>query len=90
MKIKTLFNIKGKVQGVGYRYFAYRIAKEFGITGYAKNIWDGSVEVVAEGDKDKIELLNKHLKQGPSMSRVTECIRKDYPFKSEFDTFIVY
>lgn len=88
--IRAEFIIKGKVQGVGFRYFVYRVAKELGITGYAKNLWDGSVEVIAEGQEDKIDLLHQYLKQGPSMARVSECNRKNYEYKDEFDSFYVY
>ena len=42
-------NVSGRVQGVGYRYFVTDRAREIGVTGYAKNLADGSVEVVAEG-----------------------------------------
>ncbi len=42
-------NVSGRVQGVGYRYFVTDRAREIGVTGYAKNLADGSVEIVAEG-----------------------------------------
>ncbi len=89
-KIRAEFKIIGKVQGVGFRYFVYRTAKELGLSGYAKNLWDGSVEVVAEGPKRKIDILHSYLIQGPSMARVTDCFRKDYDFKDEFDSFTIY
>lgn len=62
--------VKGIVQGVGYRYFAQRSATVLSLCGYAKNLPDGDVEVVAEGSREKLELLLGDLKNGPSMSSV--------------------
>jgi acylphosphatase len=62
--------IEGIVQGVGFRFFTQDKAQEYGITGYVKNLYDGSVEAYAEGEKDILEKFIKDLKQGPRMSRV--------------------
>ena len=43
--------VKGRVQGVGFRYHVTQHAREKDITGYVRNLWDGSVEVVAEGER---------------------------------------
>ncbi|MFQ6008548.1 MAG: acylphosphatase, partial [Candidatus Zixiibacteriota bacterium] len=56
--------IQGVVQGVGYRYYCLRKAREFGLKGWVKNNPDGSVSVVAEGDRSLIEDLIKELKVG--------------------------
>ncbi|MBP1929765.1 acylphosphatase [Methanolinea mesophila] len=47
-------NVSGRVQGVGYRYFVTDRACEIGVKGYAKNLADGSVEVVAEGTESRL------------------------------------
>ncbi|AWR86515.1 acylphosphatase [Meiothermus taiwanensis] len=57
--------VSGRVQGVGYRYFTRKKALELGLSGYAENLSDGRVEVVAEGEKTDLELLIHHLRQGP-------------------------
>lgn len=62
--------VKGLVQGVGYRYFCYTKALEYDIKGYAKNLIDGSVEVLAEGNKNLVNDFIKELKTGPSNSFV--------------------
>ena len=62
--------VKGIVQGVGYRYFAQRSAMALALGGYAKNLPDGDVEVVAEGSREKLESFMDDLKRGPSMSAV--------------------
>lgn len=64
------FTISGHVQGVGFRFFVYRRATELNLTGYAKNLYNGNVEVIAEGDETNLEQLHKFLKQGPSRSYV--------------------
>lgn len=64
--------VKGIVQGVGFRYFTvYQAQRIGGITGYVRNLRDGSVEVVAEGDSEKLQQLLEQLKKGPTGSRVT-------------------
>lgn len=62
--------VSGFVQGVGYRYFCKRNAEHLGIKGYAKNMTDGSVEVVGEGGKSHLLLFLDALKSGPSLSDV--------------------
>ncbi len=58
--------ISGRVQAVGYRLFARRYALDLGLVGYAENLGDGRVEVVAEGFRDGLEQLLIHLRQGPA------------------------
>jgi acylphosphatase len=64
--------IRGLVQGVGYRYFCYRTAVGLGLTGRARNMPDGSVQVDAEGGRGELEILIKELKVGPMHAAVTE------------------
>lgn len=62
--------VYGVVQGVGYRYFVYRIATSLGLAGYVKNLPDGSVEVVAQGDGSLVKALIDELKVGPRHAHV--------------------
>lgn len=62
--------IAGRVQGVGYRYFAQRAASALGLRGYARNLDDGRVEVYALGPVDALSDLAARLRQGPSFSDV--------------------
>ncbi len=65
--------VKGIVQGVGYRYFTvYQAQRIGGITGYVRNLRDGNVEVVAEGEREKLEQLLAQLRKGPTGARVTD------------------
>lgn len=62
--------ITGQVQGVGFRWFVQRIACSSGLTGYVRNMHDGSVEVVAEGEEAALQRLLDTLRQGSSAARV--------------------
>ena len=64
--------VSGQVQGVGYRAFARKHALELGLAGYAENLSDGRVEVVAEGPEEALEHLLHFLRQGPRLSKVEE------------------
>jgi acylphosphatase len=63
--------VQGRVQGVGYRYFARRQAEALGIAGYARNRPDGSVEVVAEGTEEALGDFEGRLRAGPDFATVT-------------------
>ena len=62
--------ISGRVQGVGYRFFAERVANELGLRGYVKNLWDGNVEAYAIGEEAQLEEFRRQLAEGPRMGRV--------------------
>ena len=70
MRIARRFIVSGRVQGVGFRYFAQDAARREGLHGYVTNQADGSVEVKAEGDADALERFERALRRGPSRSRV--------------------
>jgi acylphosphatase len=69
------FLVQGRVQGVGYRYFVQREAGARGVTGFVRNLPDGSVEVVAEGEEPVIADLEAQLRRGPSFARVSSVER---------------
>jgi acylphosphatase len=60
----------GRVQGVAYRFFAEKYADRMGITGWARNLPDGRVEVLAEGSGGNIEVFLELLREGPRLARV--------------------
>jgi acylphosphatase len=62
--------VQGRVQGVGYRYFVLRQADALGVSGYARNRADGSVEVVAEGSEAAMGDFEARLREGPSFAEV--------------------
>lgn len=66
--------VRGRVQGVGFRWFVRRCALENRVRGWCANLPDGRVEVLAEGDGEGIDTLIAALRRGPPASRVEEVI----------------
>jgi acylphosphatase len=64
--------VSGVVQGVGFRYFTAKEANKLDVYGHAKNLIDGSVEVLIFGEKSKLKILLKWLEKGPKMSSVDD------------------
>jgi len=64
------FVVRGRVQGVGFRWFVEREAHTLGIAGWVRNNADGSVEVLAMGTRDQLAGLHSRLQQGPRAARV--------------------
>ena len=69
--------VKGKVQGVGFRYSAIREAERLKINGWVNNAANGDVEVWAEGPQEKLELFLRWLRRGPQFSRVDSVEKED-------------
>lgn len=65
------FIVRGRVQGVGYRYFALQTARDLHVGGFARNLPDGSVEVLAEGAESALLAFEARLREGPSFARVS-------------------
>jgi acylphosphatase len=66
------FTVKGRVQGVGFRYWTQNLASELQLSGWVKNQYDGSVEGEAQGAQDKVQRFAELLHQGPGFSRVED------------------
>src|SRR5690349_3796690 len=66
------FVVRGRVQGVGFRWFVEREAHILGIAGWVRNKSDGSVEVLAMGSRDQLIGLRSRLREGPRAARVDE------------------
>lgn len=73
------FLISGEVQGVFFRASTRDVATSLGLNGYARNLPDGRVEVVAEGDVAAMQQLREWLQHGPELARVDEIIESDSP-----------
>ena len=63
--------VRGRVQGVGFRWFVRERARELGVHGWVRNLDDGSVEVEAEGDEASLDRLRRVLLEGPPGARVS-------------------
>jgi acylphosphatase len=66
------FVVRGRVQGVGFRWFVEREAYLLGVSGWVRNNADGSVEVLAQGTRDQLLGLRSRLRQGPRAARVDD------------------
>ena len=64
--------VRGRVQGVGFRWFVDHEARQLGLSGWVRNNLDGSVEVLAMGSDQQLEALRKKLEAGPRAARVDE------------------
>ena len=71
------FVVSGKVQGVFFRASTARMAEQFGLRGYARNLPDGRVEVLALGDPASLVMLAGWLRQGPTLARVIDVIEQE-------------
>jgi acylphosphatase len=79
--------VHGRVQGVGYRAFAARSAQQIGLTGWVRNRFNGSVETVAEGDRNLLDRYLGELKRGPGPSNVSKIVEEWTPATLEFKNF---
>lgn len=77
-----IIKISGSVQGVGFRFFANRQAEKFGVSGMARNLDDGSVEIEAEGEEAVLEKFIEKLKKGPLFSKVTNVVVEEGELKN--------
>jgi len=68
--VRARIVVRGIVQGVGFRYFVRNTATSLGLEGEVRNRGDGTVEVVAEGERGPVEILIKQLKVGPRYANV--------------------
>lgn len=87
--IARKYVVSGRVQGVGFRFFAERVANELGLRGYVKNLWDGKVEAYAIGDEAHHEEFKKRLAEGPRMSRVDSVMESDATMERTYRTFVI-
>ncbi len=79
--------IAGLVQGVGFRHAAMKQAKSLGLTGWVRNLRDGRVEGLFEGDRDSLTRMLQWCERGPALSRV-ETVKSDWqPGTGEFQGF---
>ena len=73
------FLVSGKVQGVFFRASTARVAEELGLRGYARNLPDGRVEVLAVGSSTSLQSLASWLRQGPPRATVMEVVAEERP-----------
>jgi acylphosphatase len=89
MKARARIFVSGRVQGVFFRDHTQKWASSLTLTGWVRNIRDGRVEALAEGDKEKIDELISKLNKGPPLSQVENVDVNWEEFKGEFKDFQV-
>jgi acylphosphatase len=89
MNIRTHVLVSGKVQGVFFRSSTKDKAEELGISGWVRNLPDGRVEAVFEGEKEDVDKMVEWCRKGPEYAKVTgvEIIMEEY--KGEFNAFLL-
>ena len=88
-KRRVRVRIRGMVQGVCFRAFARDAAIKEGVTGWVRNLWDGSVEALFEGDADKVERMIVWCHQGSPYGFVDQVDVKEEVYEGAFDRFEV-
>jgi acylphosphatase len=72
MRVRRRFVITGRVQGVGFRWYAHDAAAREGVDGWVRNLPDGRVEAEIEGELDSVDRVEAALRRGPAASRVED------------------
>lgn len=78
-EIAKRFVVRGRVQGVGFRFFVEKHAQRLGLRGYAKNLSDGTVEVLAAGSPEQVQELAGYLQEGPRLAYVAGVHQEEAP-----------
>ncbi len=89
MAVQFEIKITGRVQGVGFRYFVQKKAEESNINGWVKNMPDGSVVVMAQGDETDMNAFIDYLRIGPTMAKVHHVSKNKMPELEQFSSFQV-
>jgi acylphosphatase len=87
MKVRAHLLVSGRVQGVFFRQSTKVEARSLGINGWVRNLMDGRVEVVFEGEEHDVKMLVNYCRQGPPAAKVTNIDVTYGPYKGEFSDF---
>jgi acylphosphatase len=79
MRVSRRYLVDGRVQGVGFRYFTEAAASREGVSGWVKNLPDGRVEILAEGEAEAVERFERKVRHGPPGARVKDVEVEDMP-----------
>ena len=81
------FLVRGRVQGVGFRWFVEREARLLGVAGWVRNNSDGAVEVLAQGSREQLSALYDRLQKGPRAARVDQVEASEAKLTENLTTF---
>jgi acylphosphatase len=88
-KTRVKLLVKGVVQGVNFRYYTRREALRANVTGWVRNLPEGSVAAVFEGEEEDVENLVRWCRQGPDSAQVTELVVQPEEYRGEFQSFSI-
>jgi acylphosphatase len=88
-RVRAHLYISGRVQGVFFRYETRRVAKDLGISGWVRNLPDGRVEAIAEGEEGAVEEFIQFCRRGPPAARVTKVEVEYEDPKGEYRDFAI-
>jgi acylphosphatase len=89
MRVARRFLIGGRVQGVGFRWFVRDAAAREGVTGWVRNLPDGRVEALVEGEAESVTRVERSLRAGPRSSRVESVFVSTEDPTGEYDEFSI-
>lgn len=89
MKKAARFVVQGTVQGIFFRQFVKEHADDLKLSGFVRNLEDGTVEVVAEGEDDNLKRLLGFLKTGPAHAQIRNVVVEEKKWSGDFDEFKV-
>ena len=87
--IRAHITVEGRVQGVGFRAYTNRMANQLGLKGWVRNLRDGKVEIITEGDPELIERLIQWCHRGPTSAYVSKVSVEKTDAKGEFRGFSI-
>ncbi len=87
MKVKAHVIVSGRVQGVFFRFETQNVARKYNVNGWVRNIPDGKVEAVFEGEKENVNKVIEFCKRGPSGAKVTGIEINWQDYEGEFKDF---
>jgi len=89
MRVARRFLIRGRVQGVGFRYFARDAALREGVTGWVRNLPDGRVEALVEGEVEAVTRVERALRTGPGGARIDSVFVDTEEASATYKTFTI-
>lgn len=88
-KVRAHIFVSGFVQGIGFRFSLTRQARKLGVSGWVRNLPDGRVEAIFEGEKDKVEQILAFTKRGPIFAKVEGLQVEWLEYQGEFNDFVI-
>lgn len=89
MRVARRFVVSGRVTGVGFRYFTQDVARREGLTGVVRNLPDGRVEAIAEGEAESIDRFEMAIRRGPPRARVESVMMESLPVADRYLGFSI-